>query len=128
MIEIAKSQNIPNTIFYCCDFFEFEPTEKYDAIIAFDSFFHFSKEKQNEIYHIITEWMNIGAYLLFTHGNKDGEITDYMYDEPFYYSSLDVNAVHKLLLENGFDIKVSMENYKETSSERDLLIIAKKIK
>ncbi len=128
MIEIAKNQNLPNAIFYCRDFFEFKPTEKYDAIIAFDSLFHFPKEKQNEIYHIVSQWMNIGAYLLFTHGNKEGEITSYMYDEPFYYSSLNIYNVHKLLLDNDFVIESSIENYKELSCDRDLLIVAKKVK
>ena len=128
MIKEAVRQNLPNAKFYLYDFFEFKPTEKYDGIIAFDSFFHFPKEKQTEIYHIISDWMNIGAYLLFTHGKKESEIKDYMYGKIFYYSALNTQDVHKLLSDSGFAIELSIEDYKETNSERDLLILAKKIK
>jgi predicted TPR repeat methyltransferase len=128
MIRKALEQNMVNAEFYVCDFFEFKPFEKYDGIIAFDSFFHFPKEKQTEIYTKISGLMNIGAYILFTHGKKEGEIKGRMFGELFYYSSLEKEIVHKLLLDNGFNIELSIENYKETNTERDLLIIAKKVK
>jgi predicted TPR repeat methyltransferase len=126
MIKKANEQHIANAKFYVCDFFQFKPVEKYDGIIAFDSFFHFPKEKQIEIYAILSNWMNTGAYLLFTHGKKEGEIKDYMFGEMFYYSSLEKDDVHSLLMKNGFSIELSIEDYKEKNNERDLLIIAKK--
>jgi cyclopropane fatty-acyl-phospholipid synthase-like methyltransferase len=128
MIKKAIDRKMINTHFYICDFFKFEPIEKYDGIIAFDSFFHFPKEKQTEIYEKISNWMNIGAYILFTHGKNGGEKNDYMFGESFYYSSLDKKEVHKILIKNNFKIELSLEDYKEERNERDLLIIAKKIK
>jgi len=127
MIKKAIEQNIKNAAFYLCDFFEYKPFEKYDGIIAYDSFFHFPKEKQKEIYKIISDWIHIGGYLLFTHGNEDSEINGNMFEETFYYSSLNTNEVHKLLLENGFEIETSIEKYKEKNVDIDLLIMAKKI-
>jgi len=129
MLEIAKSQNLENANFQLCDFFEFEPLEKYDAIIAFDSLFHLPKEKQAEIYNRLSMWSNQEAYILFTHGKRNSEVSGNMFNENFYYSSLDTKEVHELLLLNGFEIVQSTENYKdEVSGERDLLIIAKKSK
>jgi cyclopropane fatty-acyl-phospholipid synthase-like methyltransferase len=128
MIKKALGQKMRNAKFYVCDFFEFKPFEKYDGIIAFDSFFHFPKEKQMEIYAKISGLMNTGAYILFTHGKKEGEIKNYMFGELFYYSSLEKEIVHKLFLDNGFIIESSIEDYKEANNERDLLIIAQKIK
>jgi hypothetical protein len=72
--------------------------------------------------------MNIGAYLLFTHGNGYSEIEAEMFEENFYYSCLTTKEVHKLLLEFGFKIELSIENYKERNMEIDLIIIAKKVK
>jgi predicted TPR repeat methyltransferase len=73
MIKKANEQNIANAKFYLCDFYQFKPTEKYDGIIAFDSFYHFPKEKQVEMYTTISNWMNIGAYILFTHGKIENK-------------------------------------------------------
>ena len=128
MLQKAIEQNMKNAKFYLCDFFEYKPIEKQDGIIAFDSFFHFPKERQNEIFAKVSDWINTGGYLLFTHGNEDSEIEGNMFGEVFYYSALDTKEVHKLLLESGFKIELSIEKYKEENIERDLVILAKKIK
>ena len=127
-IEIANSKKIDSAEFYVCDFFNFIPDKKYDGIIAFDSFFHFPKERQKEIYNKVSGWMETGAYLLFTHGKNENETEGEMYGKSFYYSSLDTNDVKKLLLENNLNVELSIENYKEENMDRDLIIIAKKIK
>ncbi len=50
-----------------------------------------------------------------------------MWKESFYHSALDLEKVHKLLKQNGFDILSSIEDYiEETTGDRELLIIAKK--
>ena len=95
--------------------------------IAFDTFFHFSKERQADIYRIVSGWLNGGGYLLFTHGKSENEKEGEMFGEKFYYSALDVKIVHALLKKNGFKIESSIEDYEEpTTGQRDLLIIAKK--
>lgn len=128
MINKAIDQHLPNAKFLLCDFFDFTPVEAYDAIIAFDSFFHFPMERQREIYQKVSGWMNTGAYLLFTHGKREDEIKGFMYEEPFYYSALHTRDVHTLLSDSGLTVELSIEDYKETNSERDLLIVAKKLK
>jgi cyclopropane fatty-acyl-phospholipid synthase-like methyltransferase len=128
LLQKAIERNFPNTTLHLCDFFDFDPSERYDGIIAFDSFFHFPKDKQAEIYSRVANWMNIGGYLLFTHGNKEGEISGEMFGETFYYSCLDTQTVHELLLDSGFEIVLSLENYTEKEMERDLVVLARKIK
>ncbi len=134
-IEIAENllakaieRNIPNTDLQLCDFFDFKPIEKFDGIIAFDSFFHFPKSKQKEIYSKVSSWLNSDGYLLFTHGNKEGEISGEMFNEIFYYSCLDTQEVHKLLSDSGFEVVTSLEFYTEYDIDRDLVIVAKKLK
>jgi len=128
LLKKAIDQKIPNATFYLCDFFEFDPKEKYDGVIAFDSFFHFPKERQPEIYQIVSNWMNEGAYLLFTHGGEEGEKMGEIFGEKFYYSCLDTKEIHELLLRTRFEIAVSIEGYKEGDMDRDLVILAKKTK
>jgi len=128
MLQNANEKDIKNATFYLCDFFRHKPNETYDGIIAYDSLFHFPKEKQNKIYIKLSNWLNIGGYILFTHGKENNEINGKMFGETFYYSSLETREVHKLLMESGFEIILSIENYKEENIENDLIIIAKKIK
>ncbi len=127
MIKKAKSLNLNNATFNNCDFFDFNPTTRYDAVIAFDSFFHFKKEQQKDIYTKLASLMNSGGYLLFTHGKDEGEIINTMFDEEFYYSALNKKTVLELLHNNGFEIINSIENYKEEHGQRDLLVIARKV-
>ncbi|GHV72687.1 methyltransferase [Spirochaetia bacterium] len=126
LLQEAIDQHIKNANFYLCDFFNYKPKEKYDGIIAFDSFFHFEKNKQEKIYKIVSEWMEKGSYILFTHGNIDGEITGEMYGETFYYSSLKTKRVHELLKNSNIEIELSIEKYKEKNMDRDLVIIGRK--
>jgi UDP-2,3-diacylglucosamine pyrophosphatase LpxH len=116
-----------NTEFYLCDFFQYKPIEKYDGIIAFDSFFHFEKGKQKTIYQTVSEWMKEGAYILFTHGNTDGEITGKMFGETFYYSALKTERVHELLKRANIKVELSVEKYQEKNMDRNLVIIGKKM-
>jgi Cyclopropane fatty acid synthase and related methyltransferases len=126
LIEYARSQNIPNADFFVCDFFDFEPTQKFDGIIAFDSFFHFPKERQCEIYARVSAWMADGAYLLFTHGSADSEIDGVMFGETFYYSALNTAHVHELILQAGLSVEESIINYREEAGNRDFVIYARK--
>lgn len=126
LLEKAIALNLPKSDFELADFFEFDTEEKFDGIIAFNSFFHFPKDRQSEIYSRISKWLNPGGYLLFTHGNEDGEITGEMYGEKFYYSSLSLANVKNLLSEAGFEIEQCLLDYKERDVDMQLVILAGK--
>ena len=85
--------------------------------------------RQESIYPKLASLIKSGGYLLFTHGNREGEITGEMYGETFYYSALDSARVCDLLTNNGFEILTFTENYSEpTTGTRDLLVTARKTK
>ena len=127
MIEKARRLGLKSASFLVRDLLDFHPPEKYDAVIAFDSLWHVSHDRQKEIYAVVSSLMNIGGYFLFTHGDKDGSIVGEMFGERFYHSALDVEEVHALLAACGFSVLSSVENYKEeTTGDRGLLVIAKK--
>lgn len=127
MIELALSRGIKNAKFLISDFFDFRTDDKFDGILAWDSFFHFPKDKQDVIYARVAELLNPGVYLLFTHGNEEGEITDEMMGEQFYYSYLSKERVLQLLKESGFEVQFVYEDFKERDADRALVILAKKI-
>lgn len=127
MIKIAQSLSIAHAQFSVCDFFKFTTEEKFDGILAWDSFWHFPKDEQAHIYVKVGNLLNVGGYLLFTHGDAEGEHTNPMMGESFYYSALPKELVCQILRDNGFEIIYVHKDFKEQDSDRGLVILAKKI-
>jgi len=126
MIEIAQSYELPNAKFVSGDFFDFVSAKKFDGILAWDSFFHFPKEKQKDIYTKVAGLLNPGGYLLFTHGNSDDQHTDTMMGETFYYSCLPKEELCRLLITNGFEIEYAYDDFLEKDTHRVLVVLAKR--
>lgn len=129
MTKKARALNLPCARFINVDFTEYTADVSFDAAIAFDSLWHIAYSRQESIYPKLASLIKSGGYLLFTHGNREGEITGEMYGETFYYGALDSSRVRELLAENGFEILTFMGNYSEPSTgTRDLLVTARKTK
>lgn len=129
MIERSNALQLVNSKFLVSDILDFKSEKEFDAIIAFDSLWHIPLSKQSGIYGVISSLLNVGGYLLFTHGKHEGTVVGEMFNEEFIYSALDKEKVRGLLEENGFEIVSWMEDYEEeTTGDRELLVIAKKIK
>ncbi|MCI9846922.1 class I SAM-dependent DNA methyltransferase [Flavobacterium pectinovorum] len=126
MIKTAKSVGIKNSVFSTCDFFDFESDEKFNGIIAWDSLFHFPKERQEEIYSKVYRLLAPEGYFLFTHGKEEDEHFGSMFGVQFYYSCLSKNFVLDLMKKIGFDIIYSIENFIEEKDERDWVVLVKK--
>lgn len=126
MIAVAKSNEIRNAHFCTYDFFEFESDEKYNGIIAWDSLFHFPKERQKEIYGKIYNLLAPGGFFLFTHGKEEDEHVDEMFGEPFYYSCLSKDFVLDLIKKIGFELKYSIEHFIEEKDQRDWVVLVQK--
>lgn len=127
MIQKAKALHVPHAEFIQQDFLDYTSDRLYDGIIAFDSLWHIAKEKQPAIYPKLASLMRPGAYVLFTHGKRDGETTGMMYDQEFYYSALEAEEVRLLMAQAGLATLSLTENYREpTTGDRDLLVIAQK--
>lgn len=126
MIEIANNDKIRNADFQCTDFFEFETSETFDGILAWDSFFHFPKNKQEMIYPKVAKMLNPGGYLLFTHGDIDDEHNSPMMGEEFYYSAIPKEKITELLSENHLEVEYMLKDYIEKDTDRGLVVLAKK--
>ncbi len=127
MIANAKKRHLSNAIFIEKDFLYFTSTEKFDAIIAFDSIWHIEESQQEKIYKMVSSLLNPNGYFLFTHGKNAGTIVGNMFSHEFIYSALGSKKVKSILNENSMDIIFYQEDYEEkTTGKRDLLIIAKK--
>jgi predicted TPR repeat methyltransferase len=124
MIDIAQQYYIDKASFVSGDFFEFKTSEKFDAIIMWDSIFHFDLKRHEEAFRIISSMMKLDAYILFTYGdvNEDQEHTNPMMGEDFYYAALSRQHVYECLERSGIKIIYEHKKYIEKGFDRDWIV------
>lgn len=76
----------------------------FDAILAWDSFFHLSAEDQRAMFATFAAHAAPRAALMFTSGHIAGEAIGTVADAPIYHASLDPAEYRDLLAEAGFKI------------------------
>lgn len=127
MIAIAKSSSIEKATFVHGDFLDFDTTDKFDSILAWDSLWHFSKTEQASLYAKIGSMLRINGFFLFTHGNIDSEHVDTMMGEQFYYSAIAEQDILQQLTNNGFQTFYALNDFVEENSHRAIVVLAKKV-
>ncbi len=84
---------------------------RYDALIAWDSFFHLPKNDQKEMFPRFRNWLKNQGLLIFTSGDTEGEILDAeMLGEHFSYYSLSSNDYEALLAQYCFSLLIKEED------------------
>lgn len=83
MLEKARKLNLKNARFLLADAAEYFSDEQFGGVIAFDSLWHLSRNKQLEAYSHIGAMLKRGGYFLFTHGKREGETSGEMFGENF---------------------------------------------
>ena len=78
--------------------------EKFDAILAWNSFFHLSPADQRAMFSVFAAHAAPGAALMFTAGPHAGEPIGEAAGEPVYHASLDPDEYRALLDASGFDL------------------------
>ncbi|KAA1250631.1 methyltransferase domain-containing protein [Mycobacterium simiae] len=77
---------------------------KFDAILAWDSFFHLPQADQRRMFAAFQQHAAPGAALMFTSGTSAGELIGTYQGEPLYHASLDAAEYRALLHGNGFEV------------------------
>ncbi len=77
---------------------------RFDAIIAWDSFFHLSHGHQRAMFPVFARHANPGAPLLFTTGTSHGVAIGSYQGEPLYHASLSTSEYRELLSSHEFDV------------------------
>lgn len=77
---------------------------RFDAVLAWDSFFHLSKSEQRAMFPVFGTHLNAEGLLLFTSGPEEGSRSGVMQGEEFTYSSLDAAEYRRLLAEQGLSV------------------------
>jgi len=103
MLEIAKA-NFLSTQFILQDMRQLTLNKKFDAIIAWHSFFHLPASDQPAMFEIFAKHLNPGGILLFTSGTGPGEAWGMNGGENLFHASLDSKEYSGLLSKYGFKV------------------------
>jgi len=77
---------------------------RFDAILAWDSFFHLSADAQRTCIATFGAHAAPAASLLFTSGHYHGEAINPLFGEPLYHASLSPDEYRALLASQGFHV------------------------
>ena len=103
LIDLAKNR-FPQAEFMVGDMRKVSLKEKFDLVIAWNSFFHLSKDDQRLMFKIFEEHLNSGGILMFTSGPSEGEVWSDNGGEMLYHASLSPEEYKKLLTEHHFEL------------------------
>ncbi len=86
------------------DMRSFPITAEYDGVIAWDSFFHLTRDEQKLMFARFSQLAKPGAPLIFTSGHENGEAIGDFNGSELYHASLDPEEYRRLLIEHGFGL------------------------
>ena len=102
-IEIA-SQRLPQGNFILSDMRGLELKQKFDAIIAWNSFFHLAADDQKNMFNTFVQHLNDGGIFMLTTGSEAGEVWSDNGGENLYQASLSPDEYKQLFKEYGFEL------------------------
>lgn len=103
MIEIAR-KNFPTVELILEDMRKLSLNKKFDALIAWHSFFHLPAEDQRKMFDIFAIHLNPKGILLFTSGAEKGEVWGLNSGENLFHASLNTAYYQSLLTANNFEV------------------------
>lgn len=103
MITLCKKR-FPDAQWINADMRRLKLTDRFDGILAWDSFFHLSHEDQAAMFPVFAEHAATGAALMYTSGRDHGVAMGTFEGEPLYHASLDPAEYRRLLAANGFEV------------------------
>ncbi len=77
----------------------------FHGIVAWDSFFHLTRDEQRRMFPRFAAHAAPGAALLFTSGTDDGEAIGSYAGEPLYHASLSTEEYRSVLNGSGFAVR-----------------------
>lgn len=103
ILDIAKA-NFPQATFILQDMRLLNLGQKFDAIIAWHSFFHLPAADQPEMFRLFEEHLNPNGVLLFTSGSEHGEAWGMNGGENLFHASLAAEEYEALLARHHFKV------------------------
>lgn len=103
MIEMAR-QNFPEQHWLQADMRTVELDQKFNAILAWDSFFHLTPDDQRQMFSQFVRFAQQGTVLMFSSGPSHGEAIGDLFGDALYHASLAPEEYRALLKQSGFKV------------------------
>jgi trans-aconitate methyltransferase len=103
MIAMCR-QRYPQQTWIEADMRSLDLRRRFDAVIAWDSFFHLPADDQRAMFPLFAQHTAPGALLLFTSGPQAGVAMGEIYGHALHHASLDGAEYEALLAANGFKV------------------------
>jgi ubiquinone/menaquinone biosynthesis C-methylase UbiE len=104
MLDIARTR-FPEMRWVQQDMRKLELPEHFDAVIAWDSFFHLNPDDQRAMFEKFRRHTAPRGVLMFTSGLTEGEaVGGDLFGDPLYHASLDTAEYARLLRSVGYEI------------------------
>lgn len=104
MIEIAKANHaLPE--FFVADICDWDTSQKYDLIIAWDSIFHLPISMHSHVVSKLCRMLQKRGVLIYTFGDDYGEHESDWHNDKFYYSTIGINENLKIIMENNCECR-----------------------
>ena len=97
--------NLPSARAVLADMRGLDLGETFDAILAWNSFFHLAPDDQRRMFATFARHANPGAALMFTSGPEEGVRIGHVGDQSVYHASLKPAEYEGLLNVNGFEVR-----------------------
>lgn len=97
-------QRFPEQSWSVADMRTLALADRFDGLIAWDSFFHLARADQRQMFTIFRQHANSQAALMFTSGTSNGEAIGTFEGEALYHASLAPEEYRQLLQEQGFSV------------------------
>lgn len=101
---LMAQQNFPDQTWIQADMRQFRLEQKFDAILAWDSFFHLAPDDQRQMFAQFARHAQQGTVLMFSSGPAHGEAIGEFFGEPLYHASLAPEEYRALLRQYGFQV------------------------
>jgi SAM-dependent methyltransferase len=100
--------SFPDLAWHVADMRTLSLAQRFDGILAWDSFFHLCPDDQRRMFPIFRVHAAPCGALMFTSGPAHGEAIGSYQGEPLYHASLDASEYRALLNANGFEVMAHM--------------------
>ena len=103
MLRIARDR-FPSRVFHLADMSTMQLEAAYDGIIAWNSFFHLTRENQRQALSRFAAHMKPGGVLMLTVGPEDGEVVGHVNGVEVYHASLSPQAYREHLARLAIEV------------------------
>lgn len=103
MLALAR-RRLPDAEWLMGDMRTLDLPDRFDGIVAWNSFFHLMPSEQRDVLGRMARLMKAGAPLLLTVGDREGTETGWVGGEPIYHASLSSDEYRRVL--DGLGVEV----------------------